>query len=116
MFSLGIRRSVQSTATFKRSFTTAYRLRNEAIEAVPKTNKVESSCKAGTVLNLKVFKKGDEPVALEDSEYPEWLWNMIEPNKNLDEIKNENFLRWRKIKLLKANNNKIKANNFLSKM
>ncbi|KAI5966518.1 MRPL37 [Candida pseudojiufengensis] len=76
----------------------------------------QSSCKAGTPLNLKIFKKGDEPVALEDKEYPEWLWTMIDPKVNLENIKNEDFLRWRRIKLQKENNKVIRNNNFLSKM
>lgn len=84
---------------------------NETTTTTPK-----STCPAGTVLNLKVFKKGDEPVAKEDSEYPEWLWTMLDPKENLKAIQNENFLRWRRIKLSKENNSTIKNNNFLSKL
>ncbi|RLP61788.1 hypothetical protein L150_00474 [Candida albicans Ca529L] len=80
------------------------------------TTTPKSSCPAGTVLNLKVFKKGDEPVAKEDSEYPEWLWTMLDPKDNLKAIQNEDFLRWRRIKLSKENNSTIKNNNFLSKL
>lgn len=77
---------------------------------------VKSSCPAGTVLNLRIKQKGDEPVALEDSEYPEWLWSMLDAEAVRDEIKNENFMRWRKIQLSKANNKRIRANNFLETM
>ncbi|KAI5953569.1 MRPL37 [Candida jiufengensis] len=94
---------LNSRFILRRSFTTTSILK-------------QSSCKAGTPLNLKIFKKGDEPVALEDSEYPEWLWGMIDPKNNLENIKNENFLRWRRIKLQKENNKIIRNNNFLSKM
>ena len=80
------------------------------------TTTSKSSCPAGTVLNLKVFKKGDDPVAKEDSEYPEWLWTMLDPKDNLKAIQNEDFLRWRRIKLSKENNSTIKNNNFLSKL
>ena len=37
-----------------------------------------SICPAGTLLNLKIKNKQDEPVALEDSEYPEWLWTITD--------------------------------------
>lgn len=42
-----------------------------------------SSCLAGTTLRgLNYFKNKPEVVALEDSEYPEWLWGLLEdPSK-----------------------------------
>lgn len=41
-----------------------------------------SSCKAGTTLKgLNYFKGRDDPVALEDEEYPEWLWRCLEVKK-----------------------------------
>ncbi|KAG7660744.1 MRPL37 [[Candida] subhashii] len=108
------RNIIKSTATIRRSiinkpasFSTSTILKNE----VPK-----SSCPAGTVLNLKVRQRGDEPVALEDSEYPEWLWKMLDPELVREEIKNEDFMRWRKIQLRKANAKRIKQNNFMETM
>ncbi|KAI5953097.1 MRPL37 [Candida margitis] len=112
MFTTHIRH-IRSSNILKRSLNTSKVWQN-ASEV--KTAPVVSSCKAGTPLNLKIFKKGDEPVAKEDSEYPEWLWTMIDPKVNLENIKNENFLRWRRIKLQKENNNIIRNNNFLSKI
>lgn len=45
----------------------------------PNTPKVLSSCPAGTKLNgLNYFKNKPDVVALEDSEYPEWLWGLLE--------------------------------------
>ncbi|GAA5886397.1 hypothetical protein JCM6882_001626 [Rhodosporidiobolus microsporus] len=38
-----------------------------------------SSCPAGTVLKgLNYIKDGQDPVALEDSEYPAWLWTLAD--------------------------------------
>lgn len=38
-----------------------------------------SSCVEGTVLNgLNYTKGGQDPVALKDEEYPEWLWSCLE--------------------------------------
>ncbi|UZJ53376.1 hypothetical protein CBS101457_002696 [Exobasidium rhododendri] len=40
---------------------------------------VPSSCPAGTVLSgLSLYKDRADPVALPDSEYPAWLWNILD--------------------------------------
>lgn len=90
-----------------RSLSTSIILRNE----IPK-----SSCVAGTVLNLKIKKNGDEPVALEDKEYPEWLWDCLDAKKLDRQLKEEDYMKWKKKQVNKANTKKIKNNNFLSKM
>lgn len=76
----------------------------------------KSSCAAGTVLNLKIRKNGDEPVALEDSEYPEWLWDTLDKPKMDEQLKEENLMKWRKKQITKTNTAKIKNNNFVSQM
>ena len=44
-----------------------------------------SSCPAGTVLNgLNYFKGKEDPVALPDEEYPEWLWSCLDVQKKAD--------------------------------
>lgn len=41
-----------------------------------------SSCPAGTKLQgLNYFKNKPDLVALEDSEYPEWLWSLLDDAK-----------------------------------
>ena len=74
------------------------------------------SCPAGTVLNLKIKKLGDEPVALEDAEYPEWLWTLLDKQKKDADLKEADIMKWRKRQLRKANIKRINNNNFLSKM
>lgn len=76
----------------------------------------KSSCAPGTVLNLKMRKSGNEPVALEDHEYPEWLWDCLDKDKQERLLKENDFMKWRKRQLKKQNTAKIKDNNFLSKM
>ena len=83
--------------------------------AIVRANRAPSSCPAGTDLNLKVRKNGDEPVALENSEYPDWLWTILDKEANDELLKSQDIMRWRKKQLNKANALKIKANNFLSK-
>lgn len=75
---------------------------------------MQSSCKAGTFLNLKVKKSGDEPVALEDSEYPDWLWDCLNKEKMNETLKQEDFMKWRRKQINKSNTAKIKNNNFMS--
>ncbi|KAI9205097.1 mitochondrial ribosomal protein L37-domain-containing protein [Polychytrium aggregatum] len=39
-----------------------------------------SSCAKGTVMKgLNILKDGKDPVAKDDSEYPEWLWRLLDP-------------------------------------
>lgn len=76
----------------------------------------KSSCPAGTVLNLKVRKNGEEPVALEDSEYPEWLWGMLDKKKMDEDLKEQDLMKWRRRKLRKENTKRINSNNFLSRV
>ncbi|KAJ8106457.1 hypothetical protein ONZ43_g7059 [Nemania bipapillata] len=45
-----------------------------------------SSCPAGTILTgLNYFKNQNDPVALADSEYPQWLWKCLDVQKKADE-------------------------------
>lgn len=79
-------------------------------------NQAKSFVPAGTVLNLKIRKNGDEPVALEDSEYPEWLWDSLNKEKVEAKLKEEDLMKWRKKQINKTNTAKIKNNNFISQM
>lgn len=49
---------------------------------VEKDTIARSSCPAGTILNgLNYTKGGNDPVALKDEEYPEWLWSCLDVMK-----------------------------------
>ncbi|PUU82932.1 mitochondrial ribosomal protein L37-domain-containing protein [Tuber borchii] len=79
-----------------RSFATAQLLRDDAprppalpvsLEPAPHRSsvaadgkpRVRSGTPAGTVLkNINFMKNRSDPIAKEDSEYPEWLWSMLE--------------------------------------
>lgn len=104
--SLFIRSRHNVFSIVKRSFSTGQILKNEA----------KSSCAAGTVLNLKIRKAGDEPVALEDSKYPEWLWDCLDKEKQDKQLKESDFMKWRRRQLNKENTKKINNNNFLSQL
>ncbi|CUM56934.1 uncharacterized protein AC631_01524 [Debaryomyces fabryi] len=93
-----------------------FNVRTFSRASILKNNEVKSSCKAGTVLNLKMKKSGDEPVALEDHEYPEWLWDCLDKEKLDSKLKETDFMKWRRKQITKANTAKINNNNFLAKM
>lgn len=76
----------------------------------------KSATPAGTVLNLKIRKNGDEPVALEDSEYPEWLWDCLDKNKLDADLKKDDMMKWRRKQISRANTARIKNNNFVAQM
>ncbi|EGF76481.1 hypothetical protein BATDEDRAFT_92659 [Batrachochytrium dendrobatidis JAM81] len=56
-----------------------------------------SSCKKGTVLKgINVLKDGQDPVAMDDSEYPAWLWKLLDPKPDylaLEDKLDINYLR-----------------------
>lgn len=99
---------------FSRSLRTI--TRRTFVSSAAFNQEAKSSCVAGTVLNLKIKKSGDEPIALEDKDYPEWLWDCLDNKKLDDQLKQTDFLKWKKKQIGKANTQKIKDNNFLTKM
>lgn len=76
---------------------------------------VKSSCPAGTVINVNTKKSGKDPVALEDSEYPDWLWDVLNPEAQMKKLQADP-MKLRKKQLRKANRDKIKQNNFLKQI
>lgn len=49
---------------------------------IPLTAIPQSSCVAGTrITGLQTLKDGADPIALEDHEYPAWLWTLVAPEK-----------------------------------
>ncbi|KAI8370524.1 mitochondrial ribosomal protein L37-domain-containing protein [Radiomyces spectabilis] len=85
-----------------------------ATEAKPATSsspaRKESSVPKGTVLKgINFLKDGKDPVALDDSEYPDWLWDLLDAKKQKQKSTkptNRQFHR-------KQNRDAIKAMNFM---
>lgn len=91
------------------------------------TANIISSCPVGTKLNLDIKKGKPGPVALEDSEYPDWLWTVLKDDTKKTKgskakiVKQENQsideqLHARRRQLRKENIAKIKQNNFISQL
>ena len=96
----------------KRLLSSSVVLRNEA-------KQIKSSCLAGTPWSLNVKKTGKDPVALEDSEYPEWLWKVLDQTNTAAAAKapvSEESLKARKKQIRQSNREKIKQRNFLNQL
>jgi large subunit ribosomal protein L54 len=100
----------------KRTIFTSSVLRNAA-EGAKEVSKpaVPSSCPTGTVLNLKIKKSGTEPVALEDSEYPEWLWTVLDAKAQQAKLDTDSAKKAKR-EMRARNKKKIKMNNFIAQM
>ncbi|KAI8978551.1 mitochondrial ribosomal protein L37-domain-containing protein [Pilobolus umbonatus] len=69
-----------------------------------------SSVPKGTVLKgIHFLKEGQDPVALDDTEYPEWLWDLLDEKKLKQKIKKPSFRQFHR----KQNRDNIKAMNFM---
>lgn len=74
-----------------------------------------SSAPEGTKINLNIYKNQTPIVAKADSEYPEWLWKVLDPKAQAEALKNDPIRAARKARR-QANKQKIKENNFLAAM
>ncbi|WRT64743.1 uncharacterized protein IL334_001677 [Kwoniella shivajii] len=91
----------------------------------PKSTKIVSSVPAGTTLTgLSILKDKPDPVALEDDQYPPWLWNLLEDTSKAHKVAENNVELHKegqegfdvikeKRKLKNLNRDKIKASNYL---
>lgn len=87
---------------------------NENLSAKPKA--VKSMTPAGVHLKrLNIKKNGEDPVALPDEEYPEWLWKVLDKEAQEQKLRENPDLAARKLRR-KNNKAKIKENNFLASM
>ncbi|CAI4281047.1 60S ribosomal protein L37, mitochondrial precursor [Saccharomyces cerevisiae RM11-1a] len=85
----------------------------------PTVKSVVSSCPAGTSLNLNIWKSGKDAVALEDKEYPNWLWSVLDSDHVVEHAAEDpegQALLKRRENIRKANRQRIKQNNFLSQL
>ncbi|GAA5799165.1 mitochondrial ribosomal protein L37-domain-containing protein [Helicostylum pulchrum] len=72
--------------------------------------KKPSSVPQGTVLKgLQFLKDGQDPVALDDSEYPEWLWDLLDEKKMKQKTKKPVNRQYHR----KQSREAIKAMNFM---
>ncbi|CAG8632173.1 8547_t:CDS:2, partial [Acaulospora morrowiae] len=70
--------------------------------------KVVSSVPAGTILKgINIFKGGSDPISKLDEEYPDWLWELLDEEKQNASRENQysrSYHRYQRKQLIKNNN------------
>ncbi|KAI9595087.1 mitochondrial ribosomal protein L37-domain-containing protein [Syncephalis fuscata] len=101
-----------STWVSLRAFTQSTRQFNKASTASPTdttTTASKSSVAAGTVLKgINYTKDGSDPVAMEDTAYPEWLWTLLTPRPPTNTMDKGSKQRLRRV-----NRETIRDTNFM---
>ncbi|KAF7724530.1 hypothetical protein EC973_000907 [Apophysomyces ossiformis] len=83
-----------------------------ATEPVNKTTPARkpSAAPKGTVLKgINFLKDGKDPVALDDAEYPDWLWDLLDEKKQRQKTSKSTHRQYHR----KQNRDAIKAMNFM---
>ncbi|KAH9622579.1 hypothetical protein KSS87_001766 [Heliosperma pusillum] len=52
----------------------------------PKTSTLSKEVKSTTVVGANILKDGSDPKILADSEYPDWLWHILDKRPALSEL------------------------------
>lgn len=56
----------------------------------PKASILSKEVKSTTVVGANILKDGADPKILADSEYPDWLWHLLDKRPALSELKRKN--------------------------
>lgn len=57
----------------------------------PKASTISKEVKASTVVGANILKDGADPKVLPDSEYPDWLWHLLDKRPALSELRRKNL-------------------------
>ncbi|XP_052191416.1 54S ribosomal protein L37, mitochondrial [Diospyros lotus] len=57
----------------------------------PKASTLSKEVKSTTVVGANILKDGVDPKILPDSEYPEWLWHLLDKRPALSELRRKNI-------------------------
>ncbi|KAH7657595.1 large subunit ribosomal protein L54 protein [Dioscorea alata] len=57
----------------------------------PKTSTLSNELKSTTVYGANILKDGADPKILADSEYPDWLWHLLDKRPALSELRRKNI-------------------------
>ncbi|KAK4267272.1 hypothetical protein QN277_024072 [Acacia crassicarpa] len=56
----------------------------------PKASTLSKEVKSSTVVGANILKEGSDPKILPDSEYPDWLWHLLDKRPALSELRRKN--------------------------
>ncbi|PKA50070.1 hypothetical protein AXF42_Ash021101 [Apostasia shenzhenica] len=83
----------------------------------PSVSALSKEIKSSTVIGANIFKDSSDPKILSDSEYPEWLWHLLDKRPPLSELRRKSIetLPYEDLKrFVKLDNrSRIKDNNTL---
>ncbi|KAE9619874.1 putative ribosomal protein L37 [Lupinus albus] len=57
----------------------------------PKGSTLSKEVKSTTVVGANILKDGTDPKILPDSEYPDWLWHLLDKRPALSELRRKNI-------------------------
>ncbi|XP_076891237.1 large ribosomal subunit protein mL54-like [Bidens hawaiensis] len=81
---IGASRVFSSAAKSKKS-------KGAASSDAPKQSTLSKEVKSTTVVGANILKDGTDPKILPDSEYPEWLWHLLDKKPALSELRRKNI-------------------------
>lgn len=61
-----------------------------AAAEAPKVSILSKEIKLTTTVGANILKDGPDPKVLEDSEYPDWLWHLLDKKPALSELRRKN--------------------------
>ncbi|XP_075511484.1 large ribosomal subunit protein mL54 [Primulina tabacum] len=86
-----------------------------AASTAPKASTLSKEVKSTTVFGANILKDGQDPKILPDSEYPDWLWHLLDKRPALSELRRKDLetLPYEDLKLFVKLDNRarIKENN-----
>ncbi|XP_058102182.1 large ribosomal subunit protein mL54-like [Magnolia sinica] len=56
----------------------------------PKASTLSKEVKSTTVVGANILKDGTDPKIMADSDYPDWLWHLIDKRPPLSELRRKN--------------------------
>ncbi|XP_021890410.1 54S ribosomal protein L37, mitochondrial-like [Carica papaya] len=62
-----------------------------AASDAPKASTLSKEVKSTTVVGANILKDGTDPKILPDSEYPDWLWHLLDKRTALSELRRKNI-------------------------
>ncbi|KAI4387711.1 hypothetical protein MLD38_000123 [Melastoma candidum] len=57
----------------------------------PKASILSNEVKASTVVGANILKEGSDPKILQDAEYPDWLWHLLDKRPALSELRRKDI-------------------------
>ena len=62
-----------------------------AASDAPKASILSKEVKSTTVVGANILKDGADPKIMPDSEYPDWLWHLLDKRPALSELRRKNI-------------------------